>query len=352
MYIAYIYNQSGAIIAQVEEILDIEIQKKLNDISTASFALYQSNDYCKRDFLKEYRRVKLTQQIWNIEKTMFDWVIRWFDADLDKTTIKLESFEHLLSRRLLHQDFNFTSQTFDYILQTMLDHINWIYQTNITLDCGITDLTTKDYKKAETFLKTLQDLAGNWYEFVVDDLVLKFKQTIWIDRTTIWDDFVEYRFDINEPDDRSIDKIKMTVDWKELASWVIWKSWSNYSILSDPTSIWEFWLVESSFTNSWDETNATQSYLDDHKESLSEFDVSAIANDFFEADLWDLVAVYIYVWNDLMFYDGSMKVVQKRYTWGDLPKIDFTLWKTKVQSKDILEQIVDVQSRLKTLELQ
>ena len=352
MFIAYIYNQDNDVVAQVEELLDIEIQQKLNDISTASFALYQTNEYCKREFLREYRRVKINQQSWNTELTMFDGVIRWFDAWLDKTTIKLESFEHLLSRRLLHQDFTFTTQTFDYILQTILDHINWIYQTNITLDCWIITTTSKTYKKGETVLKVLQDLAWNGFEFIIDDLVLKFKETIWIDRTAVWDDFVEYRFDINEPDDRSIDQVKMTVDWKELASWVIWKSWSNYSILSDATSITNFWLVETSFTNSWDEANATQSYLDDHKESLSEFDVWAVANNFFEANLWDLVSVYIYVWNDIMFFDWSMKVVQKRYNGWDLPKIDFTLWKTKVQSKDIIEQIVDVQARLKTLELQ
>jgi len=37
MFIAYIYDKNNDIIAQVEDILDMNIQNKLNDISTASF---------------------------------------------------------------------------------------------------------------------------------------------------------------------------------------------------------------------------------------------------------------------------------------------------------------------------
>lgn len=350
MYIAYIYDKDNNLIAQVEEILDININNKLNDVSRASFGLYHTNPYCTRDYLKEYRRVKINLNKDNEEKTMFDWVIRWFDADLTKTNIKLESFEHLFERKLLHQDYTFTDQSVDTILQTILDAINTRYETNITLDCGITDLTTKEYKKAETFLKVLKDLAGNWYEFIVDDLVLKFKDTIWVDRST-GDDFVEYRFDKNEPDDRSIDSVTMSVDGKELANWVIWKSGSNYTEDDDATSIAEFWLLESSFTTSWDDTTTTTSFLDDHKESWSEFQVEAKTDDFFEAFLGDFVKIYIFIWNDIMFFDWSMKIVEKTYTWGDLPKITYKIAKTKIRSKDIVEQVSDIQERLKTLEL-
>jgi len=350
MFIAYIYDKDNNLIAQVDEILDINIQRKLNDVSTASFSLYQTNPYCTRDFLKEYRRIKINLNENNEEKTMFDWVIRGFDADFEKTTIRLESFEHLFDRRLLHQDYNFSNQTVDSILSTILSAINSLYNTNITLDCGITTTTSKDYKKAESFLKVLKDLAGNWYEFVVEDLVLKFKETIWTDRTS-WENFVEYRFDINEPNDRSIDSVKMTVDWKELANGVIWKSWSNYSEQDDPTSIAEFGLIESSFTTSWDQWTTTQSYLDYHKESLSEFEVTAVVDDFFEAYLGDLVKIYIFVWNDIMFYDWAMKIVDKQYIGWDLPTITYKVAKTKIQTKDIIEQVWELQDRLKTLEL-
>lgn len=351
MYIAYIYDKDNNIIAQIEQILDLEITKKLNDVSTCSFGIYQTDPYCKRQYFKKYSRVKINKLFDTIEKTLFDWVIRGVEADLEKTSIKLESFEHLLDRRLLHQDYTFTTQSIDTILTTILGAINTRYQTNITLDCGITETTSKDYKKAESFLKVLKDLAGLWYEFIVDNMVLKFKQTIWIDRTT-GENFVEYRYDINEPDDRSIDSVKMTDDGKEFVNGVIGKSWSNYSEQDDPTSIAEFGLIEWSFTTSGDDTTTTQSYLDDHKEWIAEFEIVTINNDFFEADLGDLVSVYVYVGNDIMFYDWSMKITQKNYRSWDLESVQFTLWKTKIQSKNFIDEIIEIQERVKTLELQ
>lgn len=72
MFIAYIYDINGDVIAQVEEILDFETTQKLNEVSTASFALYHSNEYCKRQYLKEYMRVTIGQLKNSEEKIIFD----------------------------------------------------------------------------------------------------------------------------------------------------------------------------------------------------------------------------------------------------------------------------------------
>ena len=349
MFIAYIYDLSNTIIAQVDEVLDFETTKKINDVSTASFALFHTNPYCTRAYLKEYRRIKINMLVGNTEKTMFDGVIRGFEANLVKTTIRCESFEHYFDRRLLSGDYSFVNQSIDYIIQGLLNNLNSAYNSGITLDCGITTLTSKEYKRGESFLKVLKDLAENGFEFSIIDKVLKFKASIGIDRTT-GPDFVEYRYDINEPDDRSIDNVKMTSDGKELANGVLGKAWSAYTYDTDAPSITEFGLLEASFSTSWDDAATAQSYLNDHKASLSEFDIEAITQDFFEADLGDMVSVYIYVGNDVMFYDGPMKVIEKWFASGDLARINFKLGVSSVRSKDIIEQIVDVQSRLKTLE--
>lgn len=348
MFIAYIYDLSNTLIAQVDDVLDFETTKKINDVSTASFALFHTNPYCNRQYLKEYRRVKINMLVDNTEKTMFDGVIRGIEANLIKTTLRCESFEHYFDRRLLDQDYVITN-TVDYILADILWDINTKYQTNITLDCGVSTTTTKEYKRGESFLKILQDMAGNGFEFTIIDKVLKFKTTIGIDRTT-GINFVQYRYDINEPDDRSIDNVKMTVDGKNLANGVLGKADTAYTYTNDAPSISEFGLLEASFSTSWDNTATAQSYLDDHKLSLSEFDVDTTTQDFFQADLGDMVSVYIYVGNDVMFFDGSMKVIEKSYTSGDLARINYKLGVSSVRSKDIIEQIVDVQSRLKTLE--
>lgn len=350
MYIAYIYDLSNNLVAQIDSILDLEILQKINDVSTASFGLYHTNEYCKREFLKEYRRVRINKLFDGVEKNMFDGVIRGFSATLTTTSVKLESFDHLFDRKLLHSDYTYTDQSIDAILVDILGDINTRHETNITLDCGVTDLTSKEYKKGESFLKVLKDLAGNGYEWVFDNLVLKFKTTIGVDRSA-GEDFIEYRYDIGEPNDRSINNVTMNVDGKEMANGVIGKTGNDFTELDDPTSIAEFGLIESSFSASWDDATATQSFLDDHKVSLSEYDVDGVSNDFFEANLWDLVKVYIFVWNDIMYFDGAMKVIGKMYVAWDIPRIEYKLGKTKVQSKNVLEQIVDMQARVKSLEL-
>lgn len=120
MFIVYIYNQSNQVVAQLEDILDLDVQLKLNDISTASFAIYHTSEYCKRQFVKQYRRVKITVNEDGAEKTLFDGVIRGLEADLTKTSIKCESFEHLFDRRLLTTSYTLNNQTVDAILTTLL----------------------------------------------------------------------------------------------------------------------------------------------------------------------------------------------------------------------------------------
>lgn len=128
----------------------------------------------------------------------------------------------------------------------------------------------------------MKDLAGNGYEFVVRDMVLYFKSTIGIDRTT-GPDFVEYRYDITEPEERSIDSIKMTNDGKDLANGVFGKVGNLNAYVTDTASITEFGLVQASFTSGGDQNATAQSYLNDHKDTLAEFDVDTTNKDFFEA---------------------------------------------------------------------
>jgi hypothetical protein len=351
MYIAYIYDLNWDIIAQVEDILDLRILDKLNGVWTASFSLYHTNDYCTRTYIKKYRRVRLVMNKPWEEKTMFDGVIRWSGWDLEKTTIQLETFEHLLDRRELHLEYIYTNETLDNIINELINHINWIYDTWITVDCWITDvLTDKKYEIWTSILQVLQDLEKSWYEYIIENKVLKLKQTVWIDRSS-WPDFIEYRYDINEPEDRSINTAWFTSDGKELATWVVGKSWTNYSIKEDATSKAEYWLIEETTVTSWDIENATDKYLQDHKQDIIEYNIWTTANDYFDANLWDLVKVYLFTGNDIMFFDWAMKVVEKEYIAWDLPDIKYKLSTTKVKTKDIIETIADMQNRIQWLEL-
>jgi len=351
MYIIYLYNSSNEVIAQVEEILDLNINLKLNNIWSGSFWLYHNSQYCKREYLKKFKKIKIVLQENFDEKVMFEWVIRWFWIDLEKTTIQFSSFEYLFDRRLIYSDKTYTTQSIDYILSDILDDINTRYNTGISLDCDITTTTSKTYKKWQSFYSIIKDLALNGYEYIINDWVLVFKESIWTDRTS-WDEFVEYKYNIDEPDDRSINSLSVIEDWKGLSNGIIWKSWSNYSEQTDITSISENWLIESSITNNWDIITGVSSFLETHKDWIVEYSLGIVSNDFFEVGIWDLVKVYIYVWNDMMFFDWEMEIVEKKYKSWDLPTINFKLNITKAQDKDIIDEVKEIQERLKIIELQ
>lgn len=83
--------------------------------------------------------------------------------------------------------------------------------------------------------------------------------------------------------------------------------------------------MQASFTTGGDQNATAQTFLNDHKDTLAEFEVDTSNKDFFEAGLGDIVSVYIYVGNDILFFDGSLKVIEKKYTAGQMPKIQFKL---------------------------
>lgn len=109
--------------------------------------------------------------------------------------------------------------------------------------------------------------------------------------------------------------------------------------------------MEKSAPVSGDLTAAAAAYLADRKDSVREIDAVPTSSDFFEADVGDIVKVYLDGGTDIMKFDGTMKVVSKEFRNGDLPAITFSLSKTKVRTPTILETISDLAARTKSLEV-
>lgn len=236
------------------------------------------------------------------------------------------------------------------MIEHTLNEVNTRYDTGITLDCDVVDTTTKKFEKGISMLDVLEELAKNWYEFRIIDKVLIFKQSIGIDRTT-GNGMVQYKYDVFSPDERTIDGIKMQIDGKDLTNGALSKVKENSQYIDDDTSIEEFGLLETAFSKSGDENTTAQSYINEHKDTLFEIDVDVVSKDFFEWDLWDMVKVDIVSWNDLLFYDGTMKILEKSYTGGDLPSIEIKVWKVVVPNKDIFDQVSTLKRRVQFLEI-
>ena len=330
--------------------IGVSITQKISDISTGEFVIFHDNEYCNSTYLKPYRRVKLAMKVGDQEKELFDGVIRGLAMNLTWIAIKLESFEHLLDRRILLTKYTYNGVQIKTILWNILNDINTRYNTGITLDCDVVATTKVEFEKWVTYFDVLEKIAKLWYEFRVIDKVLIFKQSIGIDRTQ-WDDMVQYRYDINSPDERTIDGVKMDIDWKDLTNGALSKVKENSQYANNVASIDEFGLLETAFSNTGDETTTSQQYIEEHKDLLFEFDVDVVTDDFFEADLGDTCKLDIVSWNDLLNIDGSQKILEKTYRGGDLPSIGIKLWKTTVKRKDLVEALNNLQRRVQFLEI-
>ncbi len=342
MFVIYINNYLWNSISQIFEVNNLEVKLKLNDISSASFEvsnLHKENSYIN---FREFNEVNIYKIENNIEKLIFEWVIRSVEADLYKTKIVLNDKLFLLKNKILYTDKNYSNISIKWILQDILNTINSRYDTKIVLESDINTTITKNYKKWQTFFDILKDLSLNWYEFEVKNNSLRFYNSIWEDRSS-WNKFVEFSYDIKFPWSRTIDTAKIEYDADNIAWALISKdTWETY----DQTSIETFWRIEKYFI-SWDKNIL----LSERKESVRELEITPISYDFFVANLGDIVKVFIDAWNDIMFFDTNLKVIEKNYKSWELDKVTIKVNKWSLKTLNLIETIVDLKNRTKNLEI-
>lgn len=341
MYVIYIRDHLWNLITQLFELSSFDIKLKLNDISTAIFTISNSNPNCNYENFKEFNRVMISKIINNTEEVMFDWVIRWITTDLNETKITLNSREFLLKKKILFIDKLYTNQSISSILADIVSHINSRDAWFINLNCNIEALVSREYKKKKNLLDILKDLVWDIYEFNFINNTLTFSETIWEDKSS-WENIVLFEFDINTPESRTIRKAEVDYDSDNIANSIIWEDWEDESI----ESIWEFWRIEEWFNN-WNKIDL----LNERKDSIRELTIEPLEDDFFICNIWDIVKTYIEVWNDIIYYNWWLKVIEKSFKTWALNTISIKLNTWKVRSLSLLETISNLKSRVTTLEI-
>lgn len=349
MFKAYIYDSDNkTIIAQIDEILDLNFEESLNEIWVWSFSIYSKNPYANFNVLKEFRRVQIVEVKNNIDIILFDGVIRAIQWSIDRVIIRLNTFEYLLSRRLLLTDYNISGSVWS-ILTTLLSAINAQYDTNLILQNNLpTQTVTKKYFAGISFFDVLEDLANLWYEFKIEYPIIYFAENIWIDRTS-WPNFFEFKYDVDTPADSNITAVQTEIDSRNFANWILSNDWENNDYQQDTISISEFWLIQEKATTNWDSSSTVNWVLQEKKERLEEFSVTPANLDYDFLKLWDLVKVFVNTWNEIVFIDENVKVLSKSYSWWDLPTININLAKWKITTRswfNILREIQQKQNNL------
>lgn len=351
MYIAYIYSPDWTIITQIQEITNLNISLKLNNIGDASFDISSKNIANTYDILQEFNKVRISKQLWNTENIMFEGYIRLVVAGVWKTSVYIWDYNRFFQSKFVNSEKNYTGQSYNFILSDIIWEINARFATWISLDCWILDTTPdKKYTEGTDFLKILKDLAWSKYEFKIANWVLYFKETIWLDRSISWDDYVIYTYNIDDYSSNNISNPETSYNAENIANNIKVK-WDSYSYANDTVSIAKYWSVERIFTNSWQDTETANNILLQRKTWTREISFIPIVKDFFEVWIWDTVAIYIKTENSLNYYNWNAKILEKNYKSSWLEQISIKVSTSKISTLDFLWKIKDLDSRIKTIEL-
>ena len=81
MYVALLYNAERNCIAQIEDILSLQCELKLNGVSQAKLHLDISSPYISKELLRMWRHIRIVERIEGEEYELLEGVIRGIESD-------------------------------------------------------------------------------------------------------------------------------------------------------------------------------------------------------------------------------------------------------------------------------
>ncbi len=159
MLIAYIYDQSDAIVTQLFSVTKFKCRTLMSDIGTASFEVDPAEAGVEYANLKEFTRIRLALNIDGTESTVFDGVVRETVANQNGIVITLNDFLYLLKKKKLYTNKTYTGIAINVILAELIGEVNARYASGITITTSVVTTVTKTYKDFISIFDILKDLA-------------------------------------------------------------------------------------------------------------------------------------------------------------------------------------------------
>ncbi len=345
MIVAYIYDKDGTALSQIFNPAGLILTKKMNQIGEAVFKLPNSHADCRVAILQKMNRVVIRKETTEGVQTYFEWVISSTVPNLYETTVNCRDKLHILELQTLADNYSGTT-AISSILSTMLNAINALYDTGISLSCDVSTAKPYSFTKTTTFFQALRDLTEG-IEFCITGDVLEVHESIGSDISN----FVEFRYDIDNMGDRNIADASVEDDTKNLANDVTVK-WATGTVrVTDSASIAQYGRVAVSFTVSGDQVSEANTILAERKDGSRNITIQPINNNFFSAEIGDTVGIYIKTETDMLDFSGTIRVIEKRLDAGDTDRVKYVLWSNKNKTKNFLEKQKEIDDRLKKVEL-
>ena len=331
MFTVYLYEGEECI-AQIQDIFEINADLKLNGSSQVKITLDAQSPYIQKDLLRMWRSIRITELTEEGEKEMLAGVIRWVEANFTQVEIIAESRRVLLEKRLVDQKYKWNQAPLEEVVRILFEEQNRKSPLPFNIECETGSTVSLEVGEKAVLSSVINSLIKEGVDvFLIGD-TLKIGKHIWEDRTQ-GANYKEFRYDTQDPEGNTIDKAKLVIDAKEMSN----KIWGQRS----EESIARYGLLEESKSN---EDEAT--YLKEHKEQVSEFNITVGEDSFYQVELGDKVKVIIKGYNELMQFNGVMKIVGKKYRSGDLPTIEYTVSTQRIPQEWVIGTIKQLSEKV------
>ena len=331
MFTVYLYEGEECI-AQIQDIFEINADLKLNGSSQVKITLDAQSPYIQKDLLRMWRSIRITELTEEGEKEMLAGVIRWVEANFTQVEIIAESRRVLLEKRLVDQKYKWNQAPLEEVVRILFEEQNRKSPLPFNIECETGSTVSLEVGEKAVLSSVINSLIKEGVDvFLIGD-TLKIGKHIWEDRTQ-GANYKEFRYDTQDPEGNTIDKAKLVIDAKEMSN----KVWGQRS----EESIARYGLLEESKSNEDEVT-----YLKEHKEQVSEFNIIVGEDSFYQVELGDKVKVVIKGYNELMQFDGVMKIVGKKYRSGDLPTIEYTVSTQRIPQEWVIGTIKQLSEKV------
>ena len=331
MFTVYLYEGEECI-AQIQDIFEINADLKLNGSSQVKITLDAQSPYIQKDLLRMWRSIRITELTEEGEKEMLTGVIRWVEANFTQVEIIAESRRVLLEKRLVDQKHKWNQAPLEEVIRILFEEQNRKSPLPFNIECETGSTVSLEVGEKAVLSSVINSIIKEGVDvFLIGD-TLKIGKHIWEDRTQ-GANYKEFRYDTQDPEGNTIDKAKLVIDAKEMSN----KVWGQRS----EESIARYGLLEESKSNEDEVT-----YLKEHREQVSEFNITVGEDSFYQVELGDKVKVIIKGYNELMQFNGVMKIVGKKYRSGDLPTIEYTVSTQRIPQEWVIGTIKQLSEKV------
>lgn len=360
-FTAYIYRAlfDEEPIDQIETIREIQIEEQLDSFSTLSFIVNYFVDpegELNTKNILEFRRVKIIQENWSTQTTIFEGVIFELVPDFEGVKVSCRDYRGFLEgKRYLATAKTYTGQTSTQILDDLLTVLNaktsWdLYPENWTYEQDeVKSWLTKTFNKGASFFSVFKDLAlemgKSWY--IHENGVIEFKNIVWEDKTE-GENYIELLFNWNEISQSNIWSIPWVTRQGTIANSVIP---DTGSIVDDTESIGTYIRLEDYQSLQGEELT---NYLTKASKPQVIYTLEIKFNELDgEINIGDKVAIRIETGIIHLDTEGDIFITRKKSTiqGNELQTLEIDVSEIDIARNTFLKKIKDMRQEIKNLKI-